>query len=100
MSLELNYLNEILTKIETDIDNVYVNDSIEISSFVLEQIINNLYELKFSVLQSQTTQINNLKLRKSDNSVISSHDVDIPITESEVHIRYKYTISEVVSSWV
>jgi len=97
MSLEATYLSDIATKFETDINNVLVNDSIVVSSFNSELVTNNVYDISFTVLQSQTTQIDNIKLRKSDNTVISDQNLDIPVTENEVRIAYKYTVSEVIS---
>ena len=93
MTIQASYLNEIASKFETDINNVFINNSIVINSFDLEQVTTNLYEVKFTVLAAQTTQIDNIKLRKSDNSVVVENDVDIPITETEVEIRHNITVS-------
>lgn len=98
MSLETSYLNEIADKFDSDLDNVLVNDSLVVNVFDVKQVTANIFEAEFTVLKADTAQIDNIKLRKSDNSLISDEDVDIPITEEEIEIKYKYTISEVISS--
>jgi len=95
--IESSYLESIATKIETDADNVLINDSILISTFELEKVTGSTYEVKFGVLAVDTTQINNIKLRKADNSVISSNDVTIPIASTEAIIRQIITVSEVTT---
>ena len=94
--IESTYLNEIATKIETDVDNILVNDSIVVSEFELEQVTDNVYEVKFTVLADDTTLIENIKLRKAGNSVISDNDVNIVVDTFEMSIRQNITISEVV----
>ena len=93
--IESTYLNEIATKIETDVDNVLVNDSIVVSVFELEQVTDNVYEVKFTVLADDTTLVENIKLRKADESVISDNDVNIVVDAFEMSIRQTITISEV-----
>ena len=96
MSVDSTYLNEIATKFRTDIEKVVINDSIEISSFTSETVSANVYELVFSVLSSQTSQINTIKLKKSSNALLFSENVIIPITEDEVIIRHLIRINEVI----
>jgi hypothetical protein len=54
------------------------------------------YELKFIVTNAQTNLIENIKLQKTDNTVISDNDVVIPNPTNEVQIRQTITISEVL----
>jgi hypothetical protein len=96
MSVDSSYFNEMATKFKTDMAKVVINDSIEISSFAVEDVSANVYELIFNVLASATTQIDSIKLKKGDNTLLLSDTVDIPITEDEVVIRHLVTISEVI----
>ncbi len=96
MSIYSGYLNSIANNVMNDVDNVLINDSIVINSFTSEQVTSNAYELIFNVEQVQTSQITNIKVRKSDNSLISDTDVNIPIVQNEVVMRHLITISEVL----
>lgn len=97
MSVDSAYLNEFATKLQTDIGKVVINDTIEISTFSTEEVTDNVYELIFNILASQTTQIDSIKLKKLDDTLLFSDPVDIPVTEDEVVIRHVITISEVIS---
>lgn len=96
MSIYSGYLNSIANNVMNDVDNVLINNSIVINSFTSEQVTSNAYELIFNVEQIQTSQITNIKVRKSDNSLISDTNVNIPIVQNEVVMRHLITISEVV----
>jgi len=96
--IQATYLNEIMQYTKTQISKALVNDSIEITSFNLEIVSENQYEVTFSVMAVDTTQINNIKLCKSDDTVIIDDDVNIPMTGNEAVIRYVLTISEVISA--
>ena len=97
MSIDATYLSSIADKFKSDIAKAVINNTIEISSFELEQVTDQVYELIFNVLAFDTTQIDNIKLKKADDTLIISDNVDIPITEDEVVIRHLITINEEVS---
>jgi len=93
--IQTTYLTEMATKIQTDVTKVLINNAITINSFVLEQVTDSTYELKFNVTSAQTTLIENIKLQKTDNTVISDNDVSIPISVSEIQIRQTILVDEV-----
>jgi len=93
--IEADYISELATKISTDITKVLINNSIEITSFTLKSVTDNIFTLKFNVLKSQTELITNIKLKKTDETAISDNDVNILVNFTEVIIRQTITISEV-----
>jgi len=95
MAIQSTYITELATKFQTDIANAYINDSILISSFSVESVSTNVYEIQFGVTSAQTALITNIKLRKSDNTVIVDNDVNIPITSDEIIVRETITINEI-----
>jgi hypothetical protein len=97
MSIQSTYLNELAEKFKTDITEVLINNSISITSFTAEVVSANQYELTYNVDALDTTLITNIKLRKSDTTVISNNDVNIPVTSDEEQIRQLLTVSEVIA---
>ena len=93
--IETAYLTELATKISTDTTKVLINNAITINSFDVEQITGTTYELIFTVTSGQTTLIENIKLQKTDNTVISDNDVSIPISTNEIQIRQTILVDEV-----
>lgn len=95
MAIQTTYLDELATYTNAQVTKIKINDSITITSFDLKHVVDNKFEIKFTVLQSDTTIITNIKMLKTDNTVICSRDVNIPIPLDEVVLRETITISEV-----
>jgi len=94
--IETTYLNEFATKINTDVTKVLINDIIEITDFALKNVTGSVFQLKFNVLKSQTELITNIKLKKTNDDVVSNNDVSILVPFDEIIIRHTITISEVI----
>jgi hypothetical protein len=96
MTIQAGYLGSLATQISTDITKAVINNSITVSTLT-ESVTSNVYQVTFVVTHAQTSLVTNIKLEKSDGTVVSDNDVSIPIPSDQITIRQTITVSEVIS---
>jgi hypothetical protein len=80
--------------IEWVITNILINNSIVISAFTSESSTAGSYEIVFTVTPAHTSQISNIKLRDTSNSVFYEYQVNIPLLGSDAIIRISIAITQ------
>lgn len=85
------FLESLASDINNKINNVLLNDTEVISSFLYKKITNNEFELELRVPDTIKT-LYNFKCRLQDGTIISNNDVNIPITKAETTLIYKIQV--------
>ena len=90
--IQQSYLNEVANKVHTDIAKVVINDTVEITAFQVKQLTASTVRLEFIIPQGSVPNVTKIQLRKSNNAIIRSSSVFIPIT-SDTLIKHNITVS-------
>lgn len=82
-------------KLKVLIDNILVNNILVITDdFILENIVNNTFEIAFKILRdSGITNINNIKIRIGEE-IFSDINVNINIKEYDILVKYNLLLEE------
>lgn len=93
-SIQNKFLNDIATFSADDIDNVLLNDTEVISSFDTKTATDNVATIEYVVPTSLgLTEITNIKLRDSNNNILTSSTVYVPVID-EVIIKHNIFVKE------
>ena len=93
-SLQNEMLNDIATFSASNVANVLINDSTVISTFETKKADNNVAIIEYTVPASLgISAITNIKLRDSDNKVLTSSSVYVPVLE-DVILKHKINVKE------
>lgn len=93
-SIQNEFLNDIALFSANNINNVLINDTEVISEFTTKTSENNIATIEYTIPTSLgITEVTNIKLRDSDNNILTSSTVYVPILE-DVIIKHKINIKE------
>ncbi len=93
MSATQDFKDELATYTENEISKILINDTLEITSFYIKTVSDNVITLTFNVLKSQVSSITNIKVLKVDNSVIMNTNETITIVNDGVHLTYEIEVN-------
>jgi hypothetical protein len=88
------YLTELATYTKDKISKVVVNGSVEITSFYIKQVNDQIVELEYMITHGSVEDALLIELKSATDVVISSNPVYIPI-QSDTIIKQKIKVSEV-----
>ncbi|MCD9026059.1 ketopantoate hydroxymethyltransferase [Cohnella silvisoli] len=89
------YLNELTTYTNTKIAKVVLNDTVEITSFLLKSTTDNVLTIEYLVLMGTVATVTKMELKSSAGAVVSTRTVNVPIIEDTI-MRHVITLEEVV----
>ena len=89
-SIQQALLNDTANFVAEDISAVLLNDTIKISEFTLKQVSENIVIVEYLVTSAMTNLITNIKLLRSDETVLTQSVVYVPVTQT---ITSKHTIT-------
>jgi hypothetical protein len=95
-SINANLLNANALNTASVVNNILINDTISITSFVQKNSTDNTATIKYNVQESETTLIENIKMRNSSNAVLSNNDVYIPVVDF-VELKHTIPFTEVLT---
>lgn len=78
-SLTQDLLNQTAEFVRSRVVRVLLNNSINITTFTLNERRNNFIHIQYEVNDSMTTEVQNIKLYDENNVVLSEVDVRVPI---------------------
>jgi len=81
------FLNEVANYVDHRVAKVVINETYEITDFEVKQVTGNVLALKYIVPAGDVSTITKIELKDALNNVISSHDVNIPITADHLMIQ-------------
>ena len=64
----------------SDIHSVLINDTVEITDFRVSAVVHNVVTLEYQVTPAMCSEIENIKLRKEDGTVLTESQVYVPVT--------------------
>lgn len=64
----------------SDIHSVLINDTVEITDFRVSAVVYNVVTLEYQVTPAMCSEIENIKLRKEDGTVLTESQVYVPVT--------------------
>ena len=64
----------------SDIHSVLINDTVEITDFRVSAVVYNVVTLEYQVTPAMCSEIENIKLRKKDGTVLTESQVYVPVT--------------------
>lgn len=91
-----SYLAELTSYTNTKVTKVVLNDSIEITSFLLKEASANVFTLEYLVAFGTITTVTKMELKSAAGSVVSTRTVNVPIVEDTI-MRHVITVEEVVA---
>jgi hypothetical protein len=89
-----SYLNELTAYTNAKIAKVVLNDTVEISSFLLKETAENVLTLEYLVPMGTVATVSKMELKSSTGAVVSSRTVNVPIVEDTI-MRHAITVEEV-----
>ncbi len=89
-----DYLNELTTYTNMKIAKVVLNDTLAITDWLIKSTEDNMLMIEYMVQNGSIETVTSVELRASDDSVISSRTVNVPILEDTI-LRHVITIEEV-----
>lgn len=92
-SIQDALLTDTANFVAQDISAVLINDTVKISEFMVKQASANVVSVEYTVSPEMTNLITNIKLLKSDNSVLTQSSVYVPVTQPLVS-KHTITIKE------
>jgi len=81
------FLNEIANYVDQRVAKVVINGDYEITDFEVKRVTGNVLALKYIVPAADLSVIAKIELKDASGNVISSHDVNIPITADLLMIQ-------------
>jgi len=85
--IESTFLNNVTEYVDGRVAKVVINESYEITDFEIKQVTGNVLGMKYLVPAEEVSTITKIELKDAQNNVISSHDVNIPITADHLMIQ-------------
>lgn len=85
--IESTFLNDVANYVDSRVAKVIINESYEITDFEVKQVTGNVLALKYLVPAEDVSTITKIELKDASDNVISSHDVNIPITADHLMIQ-------------
>ena len=64
----------------SDIHSVLINDTVEITDFRVSAVVYNVVTLEYQVTPAMCSEIENIKLRKEDGTILTESQVYVPVT--------------------
>ena len=93
-SVQNKFLNNIATFSAEDINNVLLNDTEVISSFINKTAVDNVATIEYTIpADLGLSEITNIKLRDAENNVLTSSTVYVPIVE-DVIVKHNIYVKE------
>lgn len=93
-SIENNLLNYLTLQSKEIIHSVLINDTIEITTLIKKEVVDNLLTVEYIVLkESEIESINNIQLLDIDKKVLSNVNLYVPVLEDTI-ISHKIKIKE------
>ena len=92
-SLQPALLENMATSVSGYIAYILINDSIRIDTFRTKQVSGNVLTIEYEVNPSMTDVITNIKLMKSDGTILTQSAVYVPVTQP-VFSKHTITIKE------
>lgn len=91
-TIQSGYLNDMAAFAASDVASVLINGSITITDFDVQQSVNNIAEITYTVSSSQTNTVTSIALRNVSNTVLASASVYVPILE-EAQFKHLITVT-------
>lgn len=88
-------LNDLATHVERRVAKVILNGIYEITDFAVKSVANNVLALNYIVPAAQVSLITLVELKASDNTVLTSNVVNVPIAADHMMLQ-TITVKEVV----
>lgn len=85
--IESNFLKEVAHFIDTKVDKVVINGTYVISDFQVKKVNQNVMTLNYMVPVAEVSLITLIELKDSSDQVISTNQVNIPITTDHLMIQ-------------
>ncbi|WP_025026328.1 hypothetical protein [Caldalkalibacillus mannanilyticus] len=85
--IETNFLKEVAHFIDTKVDKVVINGTYVISDFQVKKVNQNVMTLNYMVPVAEVSLITLIELKDSSDQVISTNQVNIPITTDHLMIQ-------------
>lgn len=92
-SVQSALLNDAAKFVASDVASVLINDTIEVSTFKLKQVSDNVASIEYEVLPSMTNLMTNIKLRNAQGKVLTECVVYVPVTQTVVS-KHLLTVKE------
>ena len=89
-SIQQALLNDTANFVAQDVSAVLINNKIKISDFTVKQVTENVVSIQYSVTPDMTNLITDIKLIRSDNTVLTQSSVYVPVTQT---VMNKHTIA-------
>lgn len=80
-SVQPALLNDIANFVSGDISYVLLNDKIKLTEFKQKQVSDNVISIEYTVTPEMTGLITNIKLMRSDNTVLTQSIVYVPVSQ-------------------
>lgn len=74
------FLNEVAHFTDLNIQKVVLNDSVEITEFVIKQVSEGAVTMQYLVHNGAVSTIEKIDLRDEQNLIVSSNAVHVPVT--------------------
>lgn len=88
------FRSDIAGFIESKIAKVQINGTYDITNFIVKSVVGNKLKMAYEIPFGAIDEVNTMALLKTNDEVISTNDVYLPIT-SDTNISHTFTILEV-----
>jgi hypothetical protein len=85
--IESTFLNDVAKYVDSRVAKVVLNGTYVITNFEVKQVTNNVLALKYLIPVADVSLVTSIELKDAADNVISSHDVNIPITADHLMIQ-------------
>lgn len=81
------FLSDIANYTKGKIAKVILNDTVEITNFTLKEVNGSTIGIQYIVPAIQVSTVNKIELKDSDNHVISTNNVYVPIASDTLFLQ-------------
>lgn len=82
-----SFLHSVANYTENQIRKVVLNEVYEISEFTVKEVSDNILALNYIIPGADVPHVERIELKDSADQVISTNEVDIPITTDQLMIQ-------------
>ncbi|GGD95227.1 ketopantoate hydroxymethyltransferase [Paenibacillus nasutitermitis] len=87
MTIATSFISDIAGYIEARIAKIVLNETFTITSFEVKSIIGSTVSLRYKVPNGSVAAITRIELKDASNRIISSNDVNIPVTADALFLQ-------------
>ncbi|MGE6261094.1 ketopantoate hydroxymethyltransferase [Heyndrickxia sporothermodurans] len=85
--IEPRFMNNVAQYVKTQVAKVVLNGTLPITDFIVKQVTDNILALNYIVRAKDISVITKIELIDSNNAVVSTNSVNIPITTDQRMIQ-------------